>query len=128
MNQPRYFTDEESKNLIEVICSEPGAGFYCSGKELKEVEVNTSEGAAEKHLPLVTQDWSQVTVSVGSVFHPMTEAHSIQFICLVTERGLQRVELQPDAEPKACFALAKGDRPVAAYAYCNLHGLWKTEI
>ena len=28
---------------------------------------------------------------------------------------------------KLSFSFAN-DKPIAVYAYCNLHGLWKTEI
>ena len=68
-----------------------------------------------------------VTVKVGSVAHPMLEEHSIRWIALETKEGMQRKRLAPGAEPKASFALTEGDEPVAAYEYCNLHGLWKAE-
>lgn len=128
MNEPRFYSKEGCSTLIEVICADPGASFSCCGKELTELKANTSEGASEKHLPVVEQNGNTVTVNVGSIAHPMTEEHSIGFICLETEKGLQRVPLKADGDPKACFALTEGDKPVAAYAYCNLHGFWKTEI
>lgn len=89
---------------------------------------NTSDGAQEKHLPVVKQDGSTVTVEVGSVFHPMSDEHSIELVYLQTEKGGQRMNLCPENEPAAVFHVAEGDRPIAAYAYCNLHGFWKTAI
>ena len=55
----------------------------------------------------------------------MTEAHYIKFIAIQTKQGTQLKSLTPTDEPKAEFALADGDEFVEAYAYCNLHGLWK---
>lgn len=127
MNGIRIFTDE-SGNVIEAVYAKENTVFSCDGKEMRELKANTSEGAAEKHLPEVAVEGNMVTVKVGSIAHPMTVEHSIGFICLETEKGLQRVSLKPDEEPKACFTLTEGDRPVAAYAYCNLHGFWKTEL
>lgn len=128
MKQLRIFACEGCEDVIEVLRSGDGARFTCCGQEMKELTANTSEGAAEKHIPFVEQNGSEVIVTVGSVAHPMTDEHSINFVYLETEKSLQRVELKPDEAPKACFNLAEGDRPVAAYAFCNLHGFWKTTI
>ena len=65
---------------------------------------------------------------VGEVAHPMIDEHYIQFIILETDRGYQKKDLKPGEEPKAVFALADGEKAVAAYEYCNLHGLWKADI
>ena len=58
----------------------------------------------------------------------MTQEHSITWIFLETKRGGQFVMLDPDSQPVGEFLLADGDKAVAAYAYCNLHGFWKTDI
>jgi superoxide reductase len=89
------------------------------------LEPNTSDGAGEKHVPVIKQDGNKVTVEIGSVAHPMLEEHHIMFIILETKKGVQKVDLAAGAEPKAEFALTEGDEVVAAYEYCNLHGLWK---
>ena len=69
----------------------------------------------------------KLSVKVGSVDHPMEEKHYIEWIFVETENGGQRKVLNPGDAPKAEFSFA-GDKPVAVYAYCNLHGLWKAEI
>ena len=102
--------------------------LFCGGEPMIRLIPNTSEGAQEKHLPVVEQQGSELTVKVGSVFHPMSQEHSIQWVCLETVQGMQIVSLPHDGEPVARFALAQGDRAVAAYAYCNLHGFWKTQL
>lgn len=128
MSEPRFFVGEKGNDLIEAVYAAPNAVFTCNGKEMGELIANTSEGAAEKHLPVVERDGNRITVQVGSVSHPMTEEHSIGFVCLETRKGVQRVYLKQNEEPKALFLVAEGDMPVAVYAYCNLHGFWKTEI
>ncbi len=95
---------------------------------MAELIPNTTDAAQEKHVPAVTVDGQKVTVQVGSTEHPMLEAHYIQFIILETSQGWQKKDLKPGDAPKAVFALAEGETPVAAYEYCNLHGLWKAEI
>ena len=101
-----------------------GVRVVCCGEEMKPLVPNTSDGAGEKHVPVITQEGNIVTVAIGSVAHPMLEAHFIQWIILETTAGRQRKELKPGEKPVAVFALTDGDEVVAAYEYCNLHGLW----
>ncbi|MER2139733.1 MAG: desulfoferrodoxin family protein, partial [Succiniclasticum sp.] len=82
----------------------------------------------EKHVPVVSVAESIVTVKIGSAEHPMTTAHHISWIYLQTQKGGQRRALTIDDKPEARFALIDGDKPVAVFAYCNLHGLWVTEL
>ncbi len=97
-------------------------------KDAQEISPNSVEAASEKHLPVVTIHGNTVTVNVGSVAHPMTEEHSITTVILETRQGGQYKFLPHDSEPIVHFELAKGDQALAAYAYCNLHGLWKADI
>lgn len=91
--------------------------------EAEELTANTTDGAHEKHVPVIEQQGDHVTVKVGSVEHPMLEAHYIQWILLETATGFQKKDLKPGEKPEAEFAVTE---PVlAAYEYCNLHGLWK---
>lgn len=111
-------------NIVAYV-QDNGPKVVCCGEEMKEMVANTTDAATEKHVPVVTVDGNQVTVSVGSVTHPMEEKHYIQWISLQTEQGNQRKALKPGQEPTVTFAMAPGDKFVAAYEYCNLHGLWK---
>ena len=77
-------------------------------------------------MPVVSVNGTVVTVTVGSVEHPMLDAHYIQWIMLESREGRQRKTLKPGDAPAATFALTEGDEVVAAYEYCNLHGLWKS--
>ena len=113
--------------VIVGVIQEPTDGVAFCGGDLEELIPNTTDAAGEKHVPVINTDGSKVTVTVGEVEHPMLEAHFIQWIALETKQGMQRKPLIPGAAPKASFALAEGDEVVAAYEYCNLHGLWKAE-
>lgn len=86
---------------------------------------NTTDGAHEKHVPVISINGDEVVVKVGSVEHPSLPAHYIEFIVLVTEGGFQMKWLKPGMNPESVFKVV--DKPVAAYEYCNLHGLWKKE-
>lgn len=126
-HEPSFYVCDSCHICIEEICGNKG-DFSCCGAPLTKLTPNTSEGAQEKHLPVVTQDGNRVTVQVGDVLHPMSAEHSIEWVYLQTKKGSQRIHLSPEDTPCVVFALAEGDSPVAAYAYCNLHGFWKTEI
>ena len=113
-------------NLVGMI-HDSGVPLMCCGQPMDVLKANTSEGAGEKHLPVVQIEGDLLTVNVGSVDHPMTEEHLIQWIFVQTEHGGQRKSLNPGDAPHAEFCL-KGDKAIAVYAYCNLHGLWMTEV
>lgn len=123
----KFYLCEHCKNLIGMIDNK-GVPVMCCGQKMTPLVPNTTEAAGEKHLPVVTVDGDKVIVNVGSVTHPMSEDHSIVWIYLETNLGGQRKNLDVSGEPKAEFVLSEGEKAVAAYAYCNLHGLWKTEI
>ncbi|MBQ7879360.1 MAG: desulfoferrodoxin [Clostridia bacterium] len=90
-----------------------------------ELTAGSVDASKEKHVPIVTKKCKQVKVDVGSVAHPMTEEHLIEWVALETEQGYQIKYLKAGDLPVCEFSLAGGDKAVAVYAYCNLHGLWK---
>ena len=98
----------------------------CCGEQMQELIPNTVDASGEKHVPVVTRpDDCTIEVRVGSLAHPMVPEHHIAFIYVETENGGIRVDLTD--EPNARICVCK-DKPVAVYEYCNLHGLWKTEL
>lgn len=114
-------------NVIEKV-HDGGVPVVCCGEKMTDMKANTVDASLEKHTPVVTVDGNKVHVVVGSVEHPMLEEHYIQLIHLETTRGSQRKLLKPEEAPVAEFVLADGEKVIAAYEYCNLHGLWKTDI
>ena len=113
-------------NLVEMV-NDAGVNPVSCGQKMNELVPNTVEASGEKHIPAVTLGDGFVEVNVGSVDHPMADVHWIQWVPLVTDKGSYRKALNPGEAPKVYFLLA-GEKPLAVYAYCNLHGLWKTEL
>lgn len=107
---------------IKVINS--GVPMSCCGEAMEELVPGSVDAAVEKHVPVVTRDGDKVTVSVGSVAHPMTVEHYIQFVILDTTAGVQIASLNPNDDPVAVFTVLSGAEVKKAYAYCNLHGFW----
>jgi superoxide reductase len=112
--------------MAELI-QDKGAPMVCCGDKMTELIPNTVEASVEKHLPVVTVSGGNISIQIGSELHPMEEAHNISFVYVETECGGQRKCLKIGTEPKLSFNCVD-DKLVAVYAYCNLHGLWKTEI
>jgi len=127
MADTKFYVCRHCGNIIAKV-KDSGVKVVCCGEEMQELVPNTVDAAKEKHVPVISVSGNIVTVEVGSVAHPMTEEHYIQWICLDTKDGRQRKVLQPGDAPKAQFALVDGDEAISAYAYCNLHGLWKADL
>ncbi len=124
MAEVKFFICKHCGNLVGLI-HEGGGQLVCCGDPMTELKANTTDAAQEKHVPVVEISGNTVTVKVGSVTHPMEEKHFIQWIYIQTEQGGQRKAFKPGDKPEAVFELTAGDKFVAAYEYCNLHGLWK---
>ena len=110
---------------IVAIVKETKVPIICCGEAMEEIIPGTTDAAVEKHVPVFEVKDGIVTVTVGSVAHPMLPEHFIEWIAIKTKNGNQRVVLEPGQEPKATFAIIPGDEVEAVYAYCNLHSLWK---
>ena len=92
---------------------------------MQELIPGTTEGSSEKHIPVYAVEGNTVHVTVGTVEHPMTEQHYIEWVCLETEHGIQYAHLDPDDKPKAKFSICDGDEVRAVCAFCNQHDLWR---
>ena len=125
MGEKKFYICKHCGNMIGMIKSS-GVNVVCCGDPMTELKPNTVEASQEKHLPVA--EWlatGQVAVKVGEAAHPMAPEHWIRWIWAVADGQVQRVELEPEQSPEAVFNV-KGAGEVALYAYCNLHGLWKT--
>lgn len=123
----KFYICEKCGNIAELV-HHSGVSLVCCGQKMTKLEAGVVEASHEKHLPVVTVKGNTVRVSVGSVNHPMTEEHHIPWIVLETVRATHRKYLAPSDKPEAEFVLSEGETPIMVYAYCNLHGLWKTEL
>ena len=113
--------------LYEKMINESGVPMMCCGKKMTQIVPGTVEASKEKHIPVVTVEDGVINVNVGSVDHPMTEEHLIEWVYVQTDRGGQRKTLKAGDAPNLTFAF-DDEKPIAVYAYCNLHGLWKTDL
>ena len=127
MSNVKFYICEHCGNIIEKI-QDKRVPVVCCGEKMKLLEPGVVEASHEKHIPVVSVNGSEVKVEIGSVAHPMSAEHSIRWVYLETSRGSQKKNLVVGEPPVVSFSLSEGEKPVAVYAYCNLHGLWKSEI
>jgi len=109
-------------NMIEVVHAS-GGELVCCGQPMTLLEENITDAATEKHVPVIEKSGDTVTVTIGSVEHPMLDEHFIEFIELIADGQVYRKILKPGETPQATFKVS-ADK-VEAREYCNLHGLWK---
>ena len=126
MNKTKFYICAHCRNIVEMVY-DTDIKLFCCGDEMKELVPNTVEASGEKHIPAVTVKDGLVEVNVGSVNHPMESVHWIEWVQLITDKGSQRKYLKPGEAPNVKFLLSD-EKPLAVYAYCNLHGLWKTDL
>ena len=122
--EERFYICEHCGNMI-LMLRDQGVPVQCCGEKMKPVVAGTNDGAKEKHVPVYQVKNGVVTVSVGQTEHPMTPEHSIEWVCLETQEGLQYKRLTPDMTPRVTFSLSETDEIKGIYAYCNQHSLWK---
>jgi len=109
-------------NIVEVLTA-GAAELMCCGQQMEVQAENTTDAAVEKHIPVLEKKDDGWQVTVGSVDHPMTDDHYIEWIELIAGDTVYRQFLSPSDKPTAYFPSVAGE--VSARAYCNLHGLWK---
>ena len=112
---------------IVAIVKKTGVPVICCGEPMKEIVAGTTDAAVEKHVPVFEVKGDVVEVKVGAAEHPMVPEHFIEWVYVETEQGGYRKALRPDSAPNVIFELGE-DKPKAVYAYCNLHGLWMTQL
>lgn len=125
--QQKFYICKDCGNIIGLI-NNAGVPLVCCGEEMVELIPNTTDAAVEKHLPVIKVEANLITVDIGSIPHPMTQEHHISWVYLQTKEGGQRKNLTPGDHPSLEFALTPTDQLEKVYAYCNLHGLWMTEV
>lgn len=125
MEERFYFCELCGNFMIAAIAS--GVIPYCCGDEMTLMKANTTDGAKEKHVPVVQWTSSHsIKVCIGAEPHPMTTQHNIRFICLETSDGGIIRYLNTDEAPEVCIRF--NGKPIAVYAYCNIHGLWRADV
>jgi len=157
MNDTIFYRCEKCGNMVALIKA-GGGTLTCCGQAMTKLQPNSTDAAIEKHVPVLTNEGGKIKVAVGSVAHPMTAEHYIEWIAFITANKVEITYLKPGMEPKAEIANYTGDseviftgendeivpncegspcnfvnrdkisKEVTVYAYCNLHGLWKASL
>ncbi|MBR5126457.1 MAG: desulfoferrodoxin [Oscillospiraceae bacterium] len=122
----KFYICPHCGNIVEMV-NDAGPKPFCCGQRMRELVPGSVDASHEKHVPDVKVAEGVVEVNVGSVNHPMEEVHWIEWVQLVSDKGSYRKWLNPGEAPNVKFLL-NGEKPMAVYAYCNLHGLWKKEL
>ncbi len=112
-------------NIVEILHSGNGQ-LVCCGENMTLIKTKTTDEGREKHLPVIVKDKNEITINVGSVPHPMEDEHYIEWIEVITDKAIYRTNLNPGDNPTAKFTVDT-DR-VSVRAYCNIHGLWESEL
>ena len=112
-------------NIVQVLHGEKPP-VMCCGQAMDRLVENTVDAAVEKHIPVIEKVDGGYRVKVGSVAHPMTADHWIEWIELLAKDKSYIQFLNPGDEPVAVFKVDADD--VRAREYCNKHGLWKGEL
>ena len=126
MLKNKILISDDNQDIVEVLATN-GCEISCDNKPMKELVANSTNAAQEKHVPQFQINGNIVKVDVGSVKHPMEEAHMIGWVYIVTNQGAQRKFLKANTDPVIEFALCPDEKLQEVYAYCNLHGLWMTK-
>ncbi len=126
MSETIFYRCKHCGNLIAKI-HDSKVPVICCGEPMEALIAGSIDASYEKHVPAVTRSAGTLTAQIGSVAHPMVPEHYIEWIFVRTENGGQMRCLKPGMAPVAVFDVGR-DAPVTVYEYCNIHGLWKTDL
>ena len=121
----KFYRCEHCGQIVAIVKG-TGVPIMCCGQAMSEIVPGTVDASLEKHVPVYEVNGQKVSVKVGAAEHPMVDEHYIEWVALQTKSGNQRKSLKPGDKPEVCFSICENDEVVAVYAYCNLHGLWKS--
>ena len=157
MENALFYRCEKCGNMVASIKANGGV-LTCCGQEMTKLVANSTDASKEKHVPVAVSENGKIKVTVGSIEHPMTAEHFIEWIALAADKKIEIVHLTPGMKPKAEFVdhsseneiIFTGEQDevvpncegqpcnfvysedavnkVTVYAYCNIHGLWKSEL
>lgn len=120
----KFYRCNKCGKIVEVIKGS-NAPVGCCNEQMTEIVPGTTDAAVEKHTPVYEVKNNKVYVNVGEIEHPMQDEHYIEWVELITDKGMQRKSLSPKDEAKAVFTIDDDEKVQAVYAYCNLHSLWQ---
>ncbi|GHU07059.1 superoxide reductase [Alphaproteobacteria bacterium] len=121
----KFYRCSHCHNLV-VVLYDGGVTPRCCGDDMDILQAGVTDGAVEKHVPVVSRDGNKVTVKIGSEPHPMTPEHHVEWIAIEYDNKYQIAKLSDADMPEATFVV-DSNSPITAYEHCNLHGLWKSD-
>ena len=112
-------------NIIEITHSGPGE-LVCCGQPMGLMEEKTKDEGAEKHVPVIENNNGLIRVKLGEIPHPMEVDHHIEWIEIIANGKTYKKYLTEGDDPEFTFVIDAEN--VIARAYCNVHGLWKSQL
>ena len=119
-----FYVCKHCGNVITYL-NNSGVKVKCCGEDMELINPNISDGAKEKHIPVIKELDDSLEISVGEVMHPMSKEHLIDWIYIETPNGGRIINFKDTDEPT--IKIPK-EEVINVYSHCNLHGLWKLEI
>ncbi len=113
-------------NIVELLHEGVGT-LVCCGQPMKLLEEKNKDLGNEKHVPVIQKNEEGVDIKIGSIPHPMTPEHYIEWIEVSTEKGESKKFLNPTDDKTAETKFPVKNKKVKSRAYCNVHGLWKSK-
>ena len=122
--EKEFFICNHCGNIITKL-TDKKVPVFCCGEKMNQIQAGTIEASAEKHIPVCVVEDRIALINIGSIEHPMTNEHYIEWVVIHTNKGEHFAHLSPQDKPFVKFALIEDETVSNVFAYCNLHGLWK---
>ena len=121
-----FYKCEICGNISYKVC-DSGNSLSCCGRVMTPMMSESTDGDPEVHVPVCVCKGTTVCVTVGAKDHPMTEGHHIEFISIITDRGVYMKTMAHAGHPSTCFEISDGEKVLLVKAFCNLHGMFEAE-
>ena len=115
---------EKCGAIVKVLedCTCDNCGIKCCGENMKVLIPNSVDASFEKHVPTYEINGDMIEVKVN---HVMEDDHFIEWVAIVSEKRECIKYFNPGDKCEVHFRYIPNS---TLYAYCNKHGLWKTEF
>lgn len=124
----KFYICKHCGNIITFM-ENKGVPVMCCGEKMSELIPGSTDAHHRKNTFRSSRSMAATSLSPSARLH-IRGSRSTRSNGLFWRlpQGFQRKTLKPGDKPEAVFALTEGDKAVAAYAYCDLHGLWSANV
>lgn len=120
----KFYRCEVCGKQIAVLKDTP-AETICCGKPMIEIKTKDKEDIfLEKHMPVYYRKKNKVVVRIGEKLHPSIPEHHIEWVSLLTNKGLQIKNVEPYEDPEVTFYADEDEEILEISSYCNIHSLY----